>query len=138
MDDAVGIGILGAGWITRAHGHALHTLGHVAPLARPIRLTTLAARNADRGEAMAYDLGVERFTTEWADVAIDPRVDVVADLLGESAHREATEAALAGSHGCVDRGHGSARIGRMNRAASSTAASGGRPASSFSMASTSS
>lgn len=25
MDDAVGIGVLGAGWITRAHGHALHT-----------------------------------------------------------------------------------------------------------------
>jgi len=44
MNDAVGIGILGAGWITRAHGHALHTLGHVAPLARPIRLTALAGR----------------------------------------------------------------------------------------------
>ncbi len=95
MDDAVGIGILGAGWITRAHGHALLTLGHVAPLARPIRLTALAARNRDRGEAMARDLGVERFSTDWTEVVEDPRVDVVAVLLGETAHREATEAALA-------------------------------------------
>src|SRR5919108_458335 len=38
MADAIGIGLLGAGWITRAHGHALHTLNPVTPLARPIRL----------------------------------------------------------------------------------------------------
>ena len=44
---------------------------------------------------MARDLEVERFTTEWADVVEDPNVDVVAVLLGETAHREATEAALA-------------------------------------------
>ena len=95
MDGSIGIGLLGAGWITRAHGHALHTLGHVDPLSRPIRLTALAARNRERGEAMARDLGVDRFTTEWADVVEDPKVDVVAVLLGETAHQEATEAALA-------------------------------------------
>jgi predicted dehydrogenase len=95
MDDGIGIGLLGAGWITRAHGHALHTIGHVAPLPRPIRLTALGARNRDRGSAMARDLGVERFTTDWRDVVEDPRVDVVAVLLGETAHLEATEAALA-------------------------------------------
>lgn len=95
MDDGIGIGILGAGWITRAHGHALHTIGHVAPLSRPIRLAALGARDAERGSAMARDLGVERFTTDWADVVGDPGVDVVAVLLGETVHREATEAALA-------------------------------------------
>jgi predicted dehydrogenase len=95
MDDALGIGLLGAGWITRAHGHALHTLGHVAPLGRPIRLTALSARRREQGEAIARDLGVERVTTEWQDVVADPRVDVVANLMGASAHREATEAALA-------------------------------------------
>jgi len=95
MTEPISIGLLGAGWITRAHGHALHTLGHVDPLPRPIRLTALAARNRERGEAMARDLGVERFTTDWADVVEDPRVDVVAVLLGETAHRAATEAALA-------------------------------------------
>lgn len=95
MPDPIRIGLLGAGWITRAHGHALHTLNHVTPLARPIELTALAARNPERGAAMADALGVKRFTTDWREVVDDPEVDVVAVLLGETAHREATEAALA-------------------------------------------
>ncbi|HEY7522670.1 MAG TPA: Gfo/Idh/MocA family oxidoreductase [Candidatus Limnocylindrales bacterium] len=95
MSEPIRIGLLGAGWITRAHGHALHTLNHVMPLARPIRITALAARTPERGEPMARDLGAERFTSDWRDVVDDPRVEVVAVLLGERVHREATEAALA-------------------------------------------
>jgi hypothetical protein len=49
MDDAVGIGILGAGWITRAHGHALRCDAIVASVAESRRvgideLTAAAAR----------------------------------------------------------------------------------------------
>jgi predicted dehydrogenase len=95
LDDHLGVGILGSGWITRAHGHAIRTLGHIAPLARPVRLTALAARRRDQGEAMARNLGIDRFTTDWAEVVNDPNVHVVANLMGASAHREATEAALA-------------------------------------------
>ncbi len=95
MSDPIRIGLLGAGWITRAHGHALHTLNHVTPLARPIELAALAARNPDRGAAMARDLGIERFTTDWREVVDDPDIDVIAVLLGETAHLEATDAALA-------------------------------------------
>ena len=95
MPDRIRIGLLGAGWITRAHGHALHTLNHVTPLARPIELTALAARTPDRGAAMARDLGIERFTTDWREVVDDPDIDVIAVLLGETAHLEATDAALA-------------------------------------------
>jgi predicted dehydrogenase len=95
MADPIRIGLLGAGWITRAHAHALHTLDHVTPLGRPIELAALAARNPERGGAMARDLGIERFTTDWREVVDDPDIDVVAVLLGETAHREATEATLA-------------------------------------------
>ena len=95
MTKPIRIGLLGAGWITRAHGHALHTLNHVTPLARPIELAALAARTPDRGIAMARDLGIERFTTDWREVVDDPEVDVIAVLLGETAHLEATEATLA-------------------------------------------
>src|SRR5436189_3038453 len=95
MGDPIRIGLLGAGWITRAHAHALHTLNHVTPLARPIELTALAGRHPERGAAMARDLGIERFTTDWREVVDDGDVDVVAVLLGETAHREAVEAALA-------------------------------------------
>src|SRR5512134_1648130 len=95
MTGAIGIGILGAGWITRAHGHALHTIGHMSPFARPVRLVALAARNPERGRALADELGIERFSTDWRAIVDDPRVDVVANLLGQSAHVEPTEAALA-------------------------------------------
>jgi len=92
---ALGIGILGAGWITRAHGHALHTIGHMSPLARPVKLVALAARNPERGRAMAEELGIGRFSTDWRDVIDDPDVDIVANLLAQQAHVEPTEAALA-------------------------------------------
>ena len=95
MAEPIRIGLLGAGWITRAHAHALLTLNHVTPLARPIRMTALAARSPERGEAMARDFGIDRFSTDWREVVDDPDVDVVAVLPGETAHREATEAALA-------------------------------------------
>jgi predicted dehydrogenase len=95
MTAAIRIGLLGAGWITRAHGHALHSIGHLAPLGRPIELVALAARDRGRGEAMAGRLGIARFSTDWRAVVDDPGVDVVANLLGASAHVEATEAALA-------------------------------------------
>ena len=95
MADPIRIGLLGAGWITRAHGHALHTLNHVTPLGRPIELAALAARNAERGGAMARDLRIERFTTDWREVVDDPDIDVIAVLLGETVHLEATQATLA-------------------------------------------
>ena len=95
MTDTLRVGVLGAGWITRAHVHAIQTIGHMAPLARPVRVTALAARNRDRGEAMARDLGIDHFTTDWAELVADPDVDVVANLFGAAAHVDGTEAALA-------------------------------------------
>ena len=94
MTAALGIGVLGAGWITRAHAHALHTIGHMRPLAQPVRLVALAARNPERGQALADELGFDRFTTDWRSVVDDPEVDIVANLLGQFAHVEGTEAAL--------------------------------------------
>ena len=95
MNDRLGVGIIGAGWITRAHGFALRAIPHVAPVGRPIQLTMLAARNRDRGEAMTRRLEIERLTTDWRELVEDTSVDVVAVLLGATAHRDATEAALA-------------------------------------------
>lgn len=95
MDAPLGIGILGAGWITRAHGFAIRTLPFVAPLGRPVEIAMLAARDRDRAEAVGRGLGVDRIATDWRDVVEDPSVHVVANLMGVTAHREATEAALA-------------------------------------------
>ena len=95
MSDVLRVGIIGAGWITRAHGLAIRTLPHLDPLGRPVRITMLAARGRERGEAMARHLEVERFTTDWRELVEDPSVDVVANATAVTGHREATEAALA-------------------------------------------
>ena len=94
MDDLVGVGILGAGWITRAHVLAIRTLPLVAPVGRPVGVVMLAARDRERAAAMAAN-EIDRVTTDWREVVEDPSVQVVANLMGVTAHREATEAALA-------------------------------------------
>ena len=92
--DTLGIGILGAGWITRAHALAVRTIPHLPPLGRRARITMLAARDRGRGEAMAGAIEADRFTTDWRELVEDPSVQVVANLTGVRGHREATEAAL--------------------------------------------
>lgn len=92
--DAIGVGFLGYGWITRAHAHALHTLNHVAPLDREIRLVSIAGRRAEPLEASARELGFARSTTSVEGLLDDPEVDVVANLTAVGGHAEPTIAAL--------------------------------------------
>jgi predicted dehydrogenase len=93
--DAIGVGFLGYGWISRAHAHALHTLNHVAPLDKPIRLVSIAGRRAEPLEAAARELGFERSTTSVEELLADPEIDVVANLTAVEGHAEPTLAALA-------------------------------------------
>ncbi len=94
MTAPVGVGFVGTGWMARAHAHALHTLGHVAPLSRPVRLVAIAGRDAARTEAAAAQLGFERHTTDWRTVVDDPDVDVVANLASNDMHLSPSVAAL--------------------------------------------
>jgi predicted dehydrogenase len=93
--DTIGVGVVGYGWITRAHAHALHTLNHIAPLSRPIRLVTIAGRRAEPLEAAARELGFERRTTDVEELVDDGDVDVVAVLTAAEGHAEPVQAALA-------------------------------------------
>ena len=93
--DAIGVGVLGYGWITRAHAHALHTLNHLEPLPRRVRLVSLAGRRPEPLEAAARELGFERWTTSWEELVDDPEVDVVANLNAVEGHAEPSLAALA-------------------------------------------
>ena len=90
----IGIGFVGYGWISRAHAHALHTLGHLDPTPRPIRLVGIAGRRREPLEATARELGFERWTTDWEELVDDPDVDVVATLTAAEGHAEPTIAAL--------------------------------------------
>jgi predicted dehydrogenase len=91
---AVGVGVLGYGWISRAHAHALHTLNHLDPLPAGVRLVALAGRRREPLEAAATELGFERWTTSWAELLDDPEVDVIANLAAVDGHAEPSIAAL--------------------------------------------
>jgi predicted dehydrogenase len=92
--DAVGVGVLGYGWISRAHAHALHTLNHLDPPPARVRLVALAGRRPEPLEAAANELGFERWTTSWEDLLGDPEVDAVANLNALEGHFEPTLAAI--------------------------------------------
>jgi predicted dehydrogenase len=97
--DAIAVGILGYGWISRTHAHALHTLNHVQPLPKRIRLVSIAGRRAEPLAEAARELGFERSTTSWEELVEDPEIDVVANLFALDGHAEPTLAALAaGKH----------------------------------------
>ena len=95
MSHSVGIGVVGTGWITRPHAHALHTLNHLEPLRRRVRLVSLGGRDAERAAAAAAELGFERSTARWEEVVEDPEVDVVACLAANPVHAPVSVAALA-------------------------------------------
>src|SRR5580765_7329481 len=92
--DAVGVGVIGYGWISRAHAHALHTLNHIDPLSKRVRLVSIAGRREEPLEHAARELGFERWTTSWEELLDDPEVDVVANLLALEGHAEPSIAAL--------------------------------------------
>jgi predicted dehydrogenase len=93
--DTIGVGVVGYGWISRAHAHALHTLNHLRPLTKPIRLASIAGRRAEPLESAAHELGFARWTTSVEELVEDPEVDVVAVLSAVEGHVVPTLAALA-------------------------------------------
>lgn len=88
------VGVIGTGWITRAHAHALRVLNHIEPLPRRIELATLGGRTPERIEPMAAEFGFERWTTRWEDVVEASDVDVVACLGTNALHAPVSIAAL--------------------------------------------
>jgi predicted dehydrogenase len=93
------VGVIGSGWIVRAHVHALHTLNHLGPLPRRIRLKWIYGRRPERMAPLAEELGVERFTTDWREIVEDPEVEVVANAGAHPLHAPVSLAALAaGKH----------------------------------------
>ncbi len=100
MTDSPGIGIIGQGFMGRAHAHALRTIATMTgpPMVRP-RLVVAAGRNEERLGEFADRFAFERRTTDWREVIEDPEVDVVHVLTPNHLHAEPSIAAAeAGKH----------------------------------------
>lgn len=93
------IGLIGAGFMGRAHAIAYREVGAVFDLpAQPV-LEILADVDAKTAARSARRLGFSRSTGDWRALATDPAVDVVDITAPTAQHREMAVAALAaGKH----------------------------------------
>jgi predicted dehydrogenase len=93
------VGVIGSGWIVRAHTQALHTLNQLGSLPARVRLKWIYGRRPDKMAALASELDVERPTTNWEEIIDDPEVTVVANAGVHSLHAPVSLAAIeAGKH----------------------------------------
>ncbi|MEU1305677.1 Gfo/Idh/MocA family protein [Streptomyces shenzhenensis] len=100
MVDALGVAVVGFGWMGRVHTQAYARVPHHYPQlgVRP-RLITVAEEVPGRAEEAARQFGFASTTRDWREVAADPRVRAVSITAPNFLHREIGVAmAEAGKH----------------------------------------
>ena len=96
----IGIGMLGYGFMGRAHSSAFRRLDYTTwqPPLLP-RLVAVAGRNEEAVAEAARRYGYERWTTDWRDLVADERVELFDNGGPNDLHAEPTIAAAeAGKH----------------------------------------
>jgi predicted dehydrogenase len=92
----VRIGLIGAGWMGKAHAVAYRNVPMVfGPEPAVPALEMVADVNPAWAEAAAHNLGFARWTADWREVVADPRVDAIDITAPNHVHREIALAALA-------------------------------------------
>ena len=91
----IGIGIVGGGYMGKAHAVAMRAVAAVfgTPL-RP-RLEMVCATSDATAERYRAEYGFARATTDWRDLVADPRVEAVIIAAPQDTHREIALAAFA-------------------------------------------
>jgi predicted dehydrogenase len=97
---SVGVAVIGAGMVGRAHANAYRNSSTVFGLDRPIpRLVAIADVHEPFAADAAQRYGFERTETDWRAVIDAPDIDAVSVAVANNLHREIVEAALAaGKH----------------------------------------
>jgi predicted dehydrogenase len=97
---SLGVAVIGAGMVGRAHANAYRQAGTVYGAGLPeIRLVAVADTYEPFAAETARRFGYERAETSWQAVAAAPDVDVVSVAVANALHREVVEGLLAaGKH----------------------------------------
>jgi predicted dehydrogenase len=97
---SLGIGLLGYGFMGRAHSNALRTIPMTFwPGGCRTELVGIAGRTEGKVREAATRYGFAGYTTDWADLVADERVDVFDNVGPDDAHVQPTLAAIeAGKH----------------------------------------
>ncbi len=73
----IGVGIIGTGFMGKAHGLAYRAAAGIFPLKLKPVLEIVADNNAEAGKRAFAQLGFRRVTTNWKEVVDDPAVEIV-------------------------------------------------------------
>ncbi|MEM1102182.1 MAG: Gfo/Idh/MocA family oxidoreductase [Pseudomonadota bacterium] len=91
----IGIGVVGGGYMGKAHSVAMAAVGAVFDTALRPRLEVIAATSEASAERYRATFGFNRGTADWRSLVEDPRVGAVIIATPQTHHREIAEAAFA-------------------------------------------
>jgi predicted dehydrogenase len=91
----IGIGLVGGGYMGKAHAVALSAVGAVFDTPLRPRLEMIAAASPASAERYRAAYGFARATGDWRDLVADPRVEAVVIAAPQATHRAIAEAAFA-------------------------------------------
>ena len=97
--DAIRVGLIGTGFMGKAHALAYRAAHAVLGDCPPARLSLLCDTPLERAEAMASQFGFARATADWRELVASPDVNLVSITTPNRMHRDMAMAALAaGKH----------------------------------------
>lgn len=91
----IGIGIVGGGYMGKAHAVAMSAVGAVFETELRPKLEVVAASTDASAERYAKAFGFARGTSDWRDLVADPRVGAIVIASPQETHRAIAEAAFA-------------------------------------------
>jgi len=91
----IGIGLVGGGYMGKAHAVALSAVGAVFDTALRPRLEVICASGAASADRYRRAYGFARAEADWRALVRDPKVDAVVIASPQGTHRAIAEAALA-------------------------------------------
>lgn len=89
------VGLIGHGFMGRAHSNAWRQAPRFFPLGADLRLRTICGRDAAAVEKAAAELGWEQSATDWRAVVADPAIDIIDICTPNDSHAEIALAAAA-------------------------------------------
>ncbi len=91
----IGIGIIGGGYMGKAHAVAMSAVGAIFDTTLRPRLEMVAASSPESAERYRAAYGFARATHDWRVLVADPAVEAVVIAAPQETHREVAEAAFA-------------------------------------------
>ncbi len=89
------IGMVGYGFMGRAHSNAFRKVGNFFPLDSEVVLKAVCARNEDKAQSFADTWGYESIETDWRKLIERPDIDVIDIASPNDTHKEIALAAAA-------------------------------------------